>query len=231
MVDGGRASSSSARNDFPFVPFRMIDIKYLIPRALLLTNKRWMITFLRLRFPNLLSQALSRLSAAQKSCSRTLDPRTLIKLDCPATRSGFHSHGYGSSGGGVVAAIIVIMIAIFIRVFIAKCQKGPFFRPSPLYFSLTNPAASHVRAESGKPIKTGKVFLDSFFISITFGIIGLCCAQCVGGNEKKDAPAPAPQTMTRGGFIPGLINLPAQGQGMDWTSIDSSATQAPIQGE
>jgi hypothetical protein len=87
------------------------------------------------------------------------------------------------------------------------------------------------------PIPTGKIFKKAALIALTFGIIGLCCAECVADVDTPPAPVNGggggqvvDQQM---GFVPDMA-MPAPvanvgGGGMDWTPINNAA-QDGVQG-
>lgn len=131
------------------------------------------------------------------------------------------SSGSGASlSGGVIAAILGLMLLIFICVFIYKYRKGtlpflssprpppslPLFLPFTFSHSNKNPA-SRIRTETKAPIKTGKILLDSFLIALTFGVAACCCAECVGGGEngnvisQQGGGEQVQQGMTDTGFV------------------------------
>jgi hypothetical protein len=127
------------------------------------------------------------------------------------------------------------MILIFIIAFVYQYRKGHYPSP-PYHHHLTHclhTVASRIRAETNTPIPTGKIFKNAALIAISFGLIGLCFAECLANT---DAPAAGSggggqvqqMDMNGGGFVqpPPMPNYTPQ---MDFTPI-SNAAEAPIQG-
>jgi hypothetical protein len=81
----------------------------------------------------------------------------------------------------------------------------------------------------------GKIFKDAAIIALTFGLVGLLCAECLGsGNSTGNGGGggggggTAPQMdQTGGGFVP--PPMPTYQPQMDWTPITDDA-QDGVQG-
>jgi hypothetical protein len=157
----------------------------------------------------------------------------LLKARISHSSHSSHSSGGGGApiGGGVVAAIIGCMILIFIIAFVYQYRKGHYL--SPLYHltHCLHIIASRIRAETNTPIPKGKIFKNAALIAISFGLIGLCFAECLANTNAPAAGSGGGQIqqmdMNGGGFVqpPPMPNYTPP---MDFTPI-SNAAQAPIQ--
>jgi hypothetical protein len=118
-----------------------------------------------------------------------------------------------------------------------KVPASPILSPPrPLISLKLTTQASNLRRNvpNPLPIPTGKIFKKAALIALTFGIVGLCCAECVA-----DVDAPANNGGGGGGQVvdqqmgvqPMMQPppMPSGNVGMDWTPV-SNAAQSGVQG-
>jgi len=137
-------------------------------------------------------------------------------------RSHSYSHSSGGGapiGGGVIAAIVALVIIIFICVFIHEYRKA-----SNLRRNVPNPI----------PIPTGKIFKKAALIALTFGIVGLCCAECVADVDTpvNNGGGGGAQVVDQQMGVTPMMQappMPSVNEGMDWTPVNSAA-QDGVQG-